>query len=83
VGDRQGTAADDEASRVELVSPPARGDSVFEGSRDSANKGMFFDAGQIPTTLMEPSMQAGQSVTPEAPMVVADSAASQSGPGSA
>lgn len=78
MGDRQGGAADGEA--VELVSPPPRGDSVFEGSRDSAQKGMFFDVGQIPTTLMEPSMQAGQSATPEAPLIVSDAAASQSGP---
>jgi hypothetical protein len=83
VDDRQGTAADGEASKLEFVSSPAREDNVFEGSRDSANKGMFFDAGQIPMTLMEPSMQAGQSVTPEAPLAVSDSATSQSGPGSA
>jgi hypothetical protein len=83
VTESDGRAAEGETSRLELVSPPARGDGVFEGSRDSANKGMFFDVGQIPTTLMEPSMQAGQTGMPEAPLVVSDSAASQPEPGSA
>lgn len=81
MGNRQGTPADREASVVELVTPPARGADVFEGSRDSANKGMFVDPGQIPVTLMEPSMQVGQSAAPEAPLTVADSTVSQSGPG--
>lgn len=32
-------------------------------------RGMFVDPAQLPTTLMEPSMQAGQSTVAETPMV--------------
>jgi hypothetical protein len=81
VSNRKDTPTDRDASAVELVARPSRGSNVFEGSRDSANKGMFVDPGQLPMTLMEPSMQAGQSAAPEAPMTVSDSAVPESGPG--
>lgn len=81
MSDREETPTSGEASAMEFVARPSRGSNVFEGSRDSANKGMFVDPGQVPMTLMEPSMKAGQSAAPETPMTVTDSAVPESGPG--
>jgi hypothetical protein len=52
----------DQGRPVELARPGSEGGNVFEGSR-----GMHLDPRQVPMTLMEPAMEAGQPVTPSAP----------------
>jgi hypothetical protein len=79
LSNEQDARANSRESEVQLVASPPRETNVFEGSRDSANKGMFVDPAQTPMTLMEPSMQAAQSAAPETPMTVSDSTAPQAG----
>lgn len=58
-------------SRVELTRPVSEDSKVFEGSR-----GMHLDPRQVPMTLMQPAMDAGQPAGPPTP------AASTPGPDS-
>jgi hypothetical protein len=49
-------------SPVELTLPVSDDSEVVEGSR-----GMYLDPRQVPMTLMQPAMDAGQPVAPAAP----------------
>jgi hypothetical protein len=65
VSDDHQSAADGSApaheSPVELARPVSEDSKVFEGSR-----GMHLDPRQVPMTLMQPAMDAGQPVAPAA-----------------
>jgi hypothetical protein len=72
VSDDHATAAESSTPGTRTPPPPARDDdgTVVEASRSTSNKGMFVDPQQIPMSLMEPSMQAGQSAVPDLPIAV-------------
>lgn len=72
MSDDHTTSTENDLPGTQATPPPARdGDGTpVEASRSTANKGMFVDPRQVPMSLMEPSMHAGQSATPDPPIAV-------------
>jgi hypothetical protein len=77
VSDEDPTVADGGApghdSALELARPVSGDSKVIEGSR-----GMHLDPRQVPTTLMQPAMDAGQPATSTAPAAQASTPEGQS-----